>query len=65
MSVRCQVYLHFLDKGCDLLSVAIKRVALFNPNFLGVVVIGVMGYGGKRVQVGVENEAESFCSSLS
>ena len=34
-------------------------VGLFNPNSLGVVVIGVIGYEGNRVQVWVENEAES------
>ena len=65
MFVYSQVYFHFLDKGRDLLSVTIKWRWFVQSEFSWVVVISGIGNGDKRVQVGVENEADRFCLSSS
>ena len=59
MFVYCQVYLHFLHKGCDFLSVAIKRRRFVQSEFSWGSSHRWDRKWGNRVQVCVENEAES------
>ena len=65
MFVHRQVYLHFLNKGRDLLSVAVKRRRFVQSEFSWGGSHRWDRIWGKRVQVGMENEADRFCSSSS